>query len=131
MKILIKEAFGYTAVSACALLVDMATLWVLVHFFSWWYLAAASVSFTVGLSVAYALSVALVFGFRRLEDRRIEFLSFAAIGAAGLVVNAAVMGFAVKLLGLHYLIAKCCAAAFTFVWNFFARRQLLFVRRTA
>jgi hypothetical protein len=29
----------------------------------------------------------------------------------------------------YYLIAKCGAAGFTFLWNFVARRQFLFVRR--
>jgi hypothetical protein len=32
---------------------------------------------------------------------------------------------------LHYLVAKCGAAAFTFAWNFVARRQFLFVKRRA
>jgi putative flippase GtrA len=126
MKILIKEALGYTAVSAFALLVDIALLYVLVHFFSWWYLAAATASFLSGLAVGYFLCVAFVFRFRKLKDRRIEFLSFAAIGAVGLLINTLVMGFAVKYLGMHYLVAKCTAAGFTFVWNFLSRRTLLF-----
>jgi putative flippase GtrA len=126
MKIVIKEALGYTAVSAFALLIDVAILYLLVHFFSWWYLAAATVSFLSGLTLGYWLCVAFVFRFRRLKDRRIEFLSFAAIGAVGLLINTLVMGFAVKYLGLHYLVAKCAAAGFTFIWNFLSRRALLF-----
>lgn len=129
MKTVVQEAFAYTAVSGCALLVDMMTLWVLVHYCSWWYLAAATASFSVGLLIAYALSVKLVFQHRRLRDRRLEFASFASIGAVGVAINAAVISFGVKYLGLYYLIAKCGAAGFTFVWNFVARRQLLFVRR--
>jgi putative flippase GtrA len=128
MKVVIKEALGYTGVSAVALLVDIAILWVLVHFFSWWYVAAAAASFISGLAVGYSLCVAFVFKFRRLKDRRIEFLSFAAIGAVGLLINTLVMGFAVKYLGMHYLIAKCAAAGFTFAWNFLSRRTLLFVQ---
>lgn len=129
MKTVVQEAIGYTAVSGCALLVDLTMLWVLVHYFSWWYLAAATASFSAGLLVAYALSVKLVFEHRRLRDRRLEFASFAGIGGVGVAINAAVISFGVKYLGLHYLIAKCGAAGFTFVWNFVARRQLLFVRR--
>ncbi len=126
MNVVIKEALGYTAVSAFALLIDFAILYVLVHFFSWWYLAAATASFLSGLAVGYALCVAFVFKFRRLKDRRIEFLSFAAIGAVGLLINTLVIGFTVRYLGIHYLIAKCAAAGFTFVWNFLSRRTLLF-----
>ena len=129
MKILIREALGYTAVSACAFLVDITILWILVHYFSWWYLGAATISFLVGLLVGYALSVTLVFKYRRLKDPRLEFASFAGIGAVGVAINAAAISIGVKYLGLHYLIAKCGAAGFTFVWNFVARRQFLFVER--
>jgi putative flippase GtrA len=129
MKILIQEALRYAAVSACALLIDITILFILVHYFSWWYLGAATASFLAGLLVGYALSVTLVFKYRRLKDWRLEFASFAVIGAGGLAINAAVMSVAVKYLGLHYLIAKCGAAGFTFVWNFVVRRQFLFVQR--
>jgi putative flippase GtrA len=131
MRTVIREAVGYTAVSACALCADVAILFVLVHYFSWWYLAAATVSFLMGLLLGYALSVALVFKYRRFEDRRLEFASFAAIGIVGVAINAAAMALGVKCLGLHYLVAKCGAAGFTFLWNFAARRQFLFVRRSS
>ena len=32
---------------------------------------------------------------------------------------------------VHYLIAKCGAAGFTFVWNFVVRRQFLFAQHRA
>jgi putative flippase GtrA len=132
MKIVIQEALRYAAVSACALIIDITVLFFLVHYLSWWYVAAASTSFLVGLLVAYVLSVTLVFKYRRLENPRFEFASFAGIGVVGVAINAAVISFGVKILGLHYLIAKCGAAGFTFAWNFAARRQFLFVqRRTA
>jgi putative flippase GtrA len=129
MKSLIQETLKYSAVSGCAFLVDITILFVLVHYFSWWYLAAATASFFVGLLFGYALSVTLVFKYRRLTDRRLEFASFAGIGVAGAAINAAAISFGVRQLGLHYLIAKCGAAALTFGWNFVARRQLLFTPR--
>jgi hypothetical protein len=42
MKTVFQEAIGYTAVSRCEFLVDLTMLWVLVHYFSLWYLAAAT-----------------------------------------------------------------------------------------
>ncbi len=83
-----------------------------------------------GLIVGYVLSIRMVFNYRRLKDQRIEFLSFAAIGSVGLGINAAVIFAAVKYFGIYYLVAKCVAAGFTFLFNFFARRQMLFVRRS-
>jgi uncharacterized membrane protein len=129
MRTVIQEAVGYTAVSACALCADVTILYVLVHYFSWWYLAAATVSFLAGLLLGYTLSVTLVFKYRRLKDQRTEFASFAAIGFVGVAINAAAMALGVNRLRLHYLVAKCGAAGLTFLWNFAARRQFLFVRR--
>ena len=129
MKTVAQEAIKYGAVSGCAFMVDISVLFILVHYFSWWYVAAATASFLVGLLLGYVLSVTLVFKYRRLQDARIEFASFTAIGVVGLAINAAAISFGVRILGLHYLVAKCGAAGFTFVWNFVARRQLLFVRR--
>jgi putative flippase GtrA len=129
MRAMIRQAFGYGAASVCALAVDMAILGMLVHYFSWGYLAAASVSFSAGMVVAYLISIRFVFEHRRLDDASAEFVGFAALGAIGLCVNALVMYLAVRLAGLHYLLAKCVAAGFTFACNFATRRQLLFVRR--
>ena len=129
MKTVVQEAIRYAAVSACALIIDITVLFILVHHLSWWYVAAATASFMVGLLVGYVLSVTLVFEYCRLNDRRFEFASFAGIGMVGVVINAAVISFGVKTLGFHYLIAKCGAAGFTFLWNFVARRQFLFVQR--
>ena len=128
MKAIFRETLGYATASGCALIVDMAILWALVHFLSWNYLAAATTSFLAGAEVAYEISIRLAFRQHRLKDRRAELVTFVAIGIVGLVVNAAVMFVSVKYFGLHYLIAKCVAAGFTFMCNFIARRQILFVR---
>jgi putative flippase GtrA len=91
---------------------------------------AATTSFLVGAIVAYYLSVKLAFKQHRLEDRRAEFLSFVAIGAAGLAVNSAVIFVMVRQFGLNFLTAKFIAAGFTFMCNFFARRQILFIQNS-
>jgi putative flippase GtrA len=127
----LKELLGYGAASGCALAVDVAVLWALVHFWSWEYLPAATTSFLIGAVIAYQISTTIVFKQHRLTSRKTEFASFVAIGGVGLLVNAGVIYIGVNLLGLHYLIAKCVAAGFTFTCNFIMRRQLLFVRRTA
>jgi putative flippase GtrA len=128
MSTVVQEVIRYAAVSAGGLIIDITVLFILVHYLSWWYVDAAATSFLVGLVFGYLLSVTLVFKYRRLKDRRIEFVSFAGIGVVGVAINVAVISFGVNILGLHYLVAKCGAAGFTFVWNFAARRQFLFVR---
>lgn len=126
-----RELVGYGAASACALALDVSLLWILVTFFSVGYVAAATVSFLAGASVAYFLSVRFAFKEHRLKDRRAEFVGFVAIGTLGLAINTGVIAVAVDYLGLHYLIAKFVAAGCTFSCNFVARRQLLFLRPAA
>jgi len=128
MKDLFRQAIGYGAASICALAVDMSLLWMLVRFLGFGYIAAATLSFLAGASVAYILSVRLAFRDHRLNDRRTEFITFVAIGTLGLAVNAGVIAVAINYFGLHYLLAKFVAAGFTFLCNFAARRQILFVR---
>ena len=53
MKTVVQEAIRYAAVSACAFIIDITVLFILVHYLSWWYVAAATSSFLVGLLVAY------------------------------------------------------------------------------
>jgi putative flippase GtrA len=131
MKTLLHEAAGYGAASAVALVADVTILWTLVHFCGWGYLAAAATSFLAGAVIAYVLSLKLAFKRHRLRDRRLEFAGFVAIGTAGVAVNSAVMSLTIHYLGLHYLLAKGVAAGCTFTCNFVARRQMLFVRRSA
>jgi putative flippase GtrA len=126
MKQLLREFSGYGVASVAALSVDMALLWALVHV-GIQYLAAAAVSFTAGAVVAYWLSTTLAFRQHRMQDRRVEFLGFVAIGVAGLTINTSVIYAAVQFLGLHYMLAKSAAAGFTFTFNFIVRRQILFV----
>jgi putative flippase GtrA len=127
MKRFSREVLNYAGASGVALVVDVAVLWTLVRFFSWWYLAAATTSFLTGMVVAYVISVTFVFAHRRIHSRRAEFLSFAAIGGAGLAMNSGMMLIAVNILAWHYLVAKSVAACFVFSFNFIARRQLLFL----
>ena len=131
VKILIREATRYTVMSAFMLCLDIAILWILVQYFSWPYLLAATLSFSAGILVGYFVSVKAVFKYRRLKIQPLEFASFVDVGIVGLAINAAAMFFGVGYFGVHYLAVKCGAASLTFLWNFAARRQLLFVPRAA
>jgi putative flippase GtrA len=123
---LAREVLAYGAASAAAFACDFGTLAFLVQVLHWHYLVAATAAFLVGAVVAYLLSVRYVFRFRRINDRRVEFAGFAAIGAVGLAVNAGAMFAGVEWLGLHYLVAKVVAGGVTFVLNYVARRLALF-----
>jgi putative flippase GtrA len=131
---LFHEGWKYFLVSALSLLVDMAVVVVLYHLAretlgltkSASVIASNILSVSAGLIVNYLLSVRHVFSERRFDDRRAEFAIFVAIGVAGVVINTALVWLFVVPLGLAILIGKIAAAGASFVFNFAARRLLLF-----
>jgi putative flippase GtrA len=90
------------------------------------YLISAAVSFTVGVTVSYVLSILWVFGVRRAPSKAVEYGLFVLIGAIGLGLNEALLWFFTDPLGLYYLLSKCIAAALVFFWNFWTRKYVLF-----
>jgi putative flippase GtrA len=127
MKILIRKALLYAAMSGLLLSVDIALLWILLHYFLWRSLLAATVSFSAHILLSYILSVTAVFKCRRIKNQPIEFARFAAAGIVGLAINDAAMSFGEGNLGAHYRTVKCAVACLTFVWNSAERPRLLFV----
>ena len=126
MRRLAREFLTYGAVSGLAFVADLTVLFLLVEALGLHYIVAAIAAFCAGIAVAYSLSVKFVFEYRRVTNRPVEFAGFAGIGAAGLLVNTAVLFVAVQWLHLHYLTGKLIASAFTFLSNYAARRLLLF-----
>jgi putative flippase GtrA len=126
MRRLIRQISGYGLASAFGLGIDMTLLAVLVTLFHVHYLIAATISFICGGTLVYAVSVRWVFESRRVTNRALEFSSFIALGAAGLIVNAAIMHLAVAVLALNFMAGKVLAAGFTFCTNFVIRQRVLF-----
>jgi putative flippase GtrA len=109
-----------------AFAVDIAFLALLVEAALLPYLPAAAIAFCVGSLVAYGLSVRFIFAHRRVQDRRVEALTFIGLGVVGLGVNLAGMWAGIELMHLHYLIAKVIAAGLSFITNYLLRRLTLF-----
>ncbi len=122
----LEELLASLPVAGAALAADLLVLQFAVVYGGWHYLIAACAGFVVGATVNYALAIRFVFRFRRLQSVHGEFIVFVLVGVAGLALNAALMAFAVEVLHRHYLFGKALAAATTFLFNFEARRRLLF-----
>ena len=61
-----------------------------------------------------------------MSNGSLEFLVFSVIGVVGLGFNEAMMWSMHELLHLHYLTAKVVSAAVVLLWNFAARKLVLF-----
>lgn len=124
-----KELARYLLAGSLAFACDIATLYFLTDILGIHYLASNIVSFSVGLGVAYVSNAFWVFDYRRYRQVSREFAIFAVIALCGIVINELLLYLLVELLLAHYLLAKIVAAAAVFLFNFLARRYLLFSER--
>lgn len=123
------EFAKYILVGGLAFVADFIALAVLVDGLGVHYLPATFLAFLLGVWVNYQLSVRWVFSFRAVNHRGAEFTIFLFVGVITLAASLGLMALLVGGAGLHYLLAKCVAAAFTLIANFAGRRLLLFTNR--
>lgn len=116
----------YLVVGGIAFAADFALLVALTELAHCHYLVSSAVSFTTGLVVNYLLSIVWVFDARSLSDRRAEFAVFAIVGVIGLGLTQLFLCLGTDVVRLDYRFAKILTVAIVLVWNFGARRVLLF-----
>lgn len=122
----VTDLVKYGFASAAALALDYGLLLLLHHSFGLPYLAAAAIGFAAGLVLVYALSVRYVFNGRRRLSSGPELLGFLVTGVLGLALNEFLMSVFVEQLLLSVALAKIPTAGFVFLFNFIARRAMLF-----
>ena len=123
------QMFKYALVGGVAFLLDFGLLFFLTEYLHVYYVLSATAAFVAGLLCNYILSVYWVFQERALSNKLEEFLVFSLIGVVGLLLNDGLIWSLTEVGGMHYLSSKVLAAVVIFFWNFFARRQLLFISR--
>ncbi|MGA3302115.1 MAG: GtrA family protein [Methylovirgula sp.] len=122
---LFDDLWRYGICSALALALDWGLLVLLVAL-GVNYLIAAATSFTAGMLLAYFGSVRFVFRDRRSQPPLAEAVGFFIIGFLGLGVNVLLLFIFVKWMGLSAGIAKAPTVVGVFIFNFVARRTMLF-----
>lgn len=123
------QLIRYTFVGGFSFLVDFGVLAFLTEVMHLHYLLSAGISFLFGLLVNYLLSVKWVFSTRMVENKYLEFLLFLVIGLIGLGLNELFLWMLTDLAHVYYLISKILTAVVVYLWNFFARKILLFNRK--
>ncbi len=119
----------YTFVGGFAFLIDFGTLFVLTEYFSVYYLVSAGISFLLGLLVNYFISINWVFDNRIYKNHFFEFLVFTLIGVIGLFLNEFFIWFFTEKFLMYYLLSKITAAIIVYLWNFIARKFILFDKK--
>jgi putative flippase GtrA len=120
------QLFRYTIVGGIAYVVDFSLLTVLTELFDVYYLVSSGISFSVGLIINYTISINWVFETRRVKNVQKEFAIFLIIGLVGLFINQVLMWTFTDLLLFHYLISKIFVSIFVYLFNFTARKFVLF-----
>ena len=128
----------YFFVGGFAFIIDFGLLYILTEYAGLHYLLSATLSFIaglvvrfgmvsrLGLNVNYIISCIWVFNNSKFRNRIVEFLFFAAIGVVGLGFNDLLIWLFTDCIGTHYMFSKIVAAAMVYLWNFFARKYLVF-----
>jgi len=128
------EFFRYAFVGGTAFLIDYGILFLTQRYIfnglgdTGVYIATA-LGFISGLVYNYILSVVYVFK-SAAKDKKgrtvTAFFLFALIGVIGLVLTEAGMYAGYQLLHIHYLVVKIFVAAIVLIWNYAARKLLIF-----
>ena len=119
------QFFRYIFVGGFAFLADAFTLWLCEKWMN--YMIAAAIAFVVGLAVNYALSIWFVFSeSSKVKNKVKEFVVYGIIGLIGLLITEGIMNLFTDVFGLYFLISKIIAAAIVLVWNFAARKVVLY-----
>jgi len=93
---------------------------------------STALGFTAGLLVNYILSLMFVFVSAKGTNKGrkpIDIILFAVIGLIGLFLSELGMFVGVKLLGLYYLIVKSIVTLVVLIWNYLARKFLIFDKK--
>lgn len=119
----------YFITGGLATVADFAFFALAIYGFGLHYLVANLVALLAGGSVNYFLSFGWVFSSqkRRMEKSKgLEFVVFVLICLSGMLFNEGLMYLFVGFFALQEMLAKCAATVVVFMWNFLARKFILF-----
>ena len=125
---LIREFIGYGLSSGAGLALDYGLLVGLTELAHLPVGLSTAIGFCAGLVLVYFMSIRLVFKERTVSNAWAEFVTFCAIGLAGLAITEGLMLGLTLYVGIPYALAKIPTAGIVFLFNFVARKAMLFTK---
>ena len=113
----------YIFVGGIAFIADAAALWFFSKFVH--YLISAAAAFILGLVVNFIMSKLIVFKTNKV-NKVVEFAVYAVIGVIGLFITEILMYILTDKAGIYFMLSKIITAAIILVWNFAARKMILY-----
>jgi putative flippase GtrA len=120
------QLFRYLFVGGFSFIVDYGLLYFLTEYLHLYYLLSATISFIAGLITNYLISTSWIFTKSKLKNRTAEFAIYGIIGVVGLFFNNIILYFLTDYIHIHYMISKLITTAIVLVWNFAARKYILY-----
>ena len=121
------QFFRYLFVGGIATVVDWGVLMALTELLQLHHLVSAIFAFLAGLVTNFLLSKLLVFSASEAKTNSLlEFLGYVLIGLVGLGMTELIMFLFTDCMSLHYMLSKAIATAVVLVWNYLARKLLLY-----
>lgn len=118
------QLFRYVIVGGLCFVVDTSLLYVITEM-GVYYLISSALSFLAALAVNYLLSTRFIFTNARV-GRRFEIAAYALIAVTGLLFTEVLMYLFTDFAGWYYLYSRAASAVIVLVWNFAARKWLLY-----
>lgn len=122
----------YLVTGGLAFVVDFLLFAFFLYKLEWYYLFANFIGLLAGLVLNYIMSVVWVFSEckRDFEEKKtVEFGVFAVIGFLGVGLNQLLMYLMVDGAHMNEMLSKMIAAVLVLLWNFGARKIMLFSER--
>jgi putative flippase GtrA len=119
------QIIKFAIAGASGAVVELGLYTLLVSFFSVHYLTANILSIITGILVNYLISQKWVFESGRYQPRA-EFLAFCVVSAITIAFNQTIVWLLVDYAELHNVLAKIMAILTVAIFNFFAKKYLVF-----
>ena len=120
------QLFRNFFVGIAAFVVDFSLQYVLVDICGMYYLIAQAISHVTGGLVNYLMSIIWVFDKKPQKRVYMHFIYFSIIGAVGLGINTLILWLFTSVFGWYHMYSKIIATIVVFLFNFYARKYLLF-----
>jgi len=133
-KVIFKEFIRYVFVGGTAFLVDISILYffktkVFLSLGDMGIYISTSLGFLAGLVFNYIFSLAFVFKSAKEQKKGrdiFSFFLFFVIGVIGLFLTEAGMYAGIEIFNINYLLTKVIVAMLVLIWNYAARKVLIF-----
>jgi putative flippase GtrA len=116
----------YLFFSIMATIADIIVLYLLTNFVGIYYLISASISYIIGMIIAFFGN--LKYTFKRNHNKKVynQFISFTIISLIGLVLNLVLMKLFTDYIGIWYIYSKIIAVLIIFFIKYFAHKKFVF-----